>query len=489
MLKIMNKFVRFFMIVALACIVFACKSDDEQPEVYLEVAEADINLSFAGEADSKTITVSANREIEGTASESWVKISPEKKTADNSVAITITIAENTIVKKRTATITLSTVQEGKNDAAPVKVDIALSQSPLGLVTAALLDVSFNATGAVDNSPLANTIYNVLPFMASLSALDAQHQAWWDIQEYPEYKVNTAYDRYTAYFHGGQNENATSHATGARGDRGSCCLRVDYADFNNVPANYLNGSPGYLPLNKLGEALYASTGYSLECIFRPNPWGNNKYIFSSIQSSGHGFKVEGAGEAMTFSWFSETCLGVGNTDKPGYSLNGISNRKQDMAIHYLLSPEERNATDKFYHFIGTWENPSETNDNRPVMMLYLNGKIVRDSNGDGKGDWEGTSKSTGTILKLEGPRGNVLRAGTPGTNALSQWYAIGGNSRCTDHPGRAGVHWNKTTNAGTTDSGENWAEHLFSGEIVVCRIYDKALTATEANVLYNYEKTE
>ncbi|KAA6321178.1 hypothetical protein EZS27_029141 [termite gut metagenome] len=494
----MKNLCRFFMIAALACVAFSCGKDEDEPVkpspvAYLEVADADANLIFTGEAASKTITVNANREVEGTASESWVTVTSGQKTENNSVVITIAVTESKVAKKRTAVITLSTVKEDDNDTGKLETaNITLSQSPSGLITAALLDISFNASGAVDISSLANPVYNVLPFMASLSSLNGSYQPWWSVQEYPDYKMNTAYGRYTAYFHGGQNENAENHEAGKRGDRGSCCLRVDYADFSKVPADYLehlNSNSDFIPLNKLGEAFYTSDGYSLECLFRPEPWGHRKYIFSSTQSSGHGFEVDGEGDGMTFSWYSESCLGAGNTNKAGYSLDGASNQKQDMAVQYLLSKEEREATDKYYHFIGTWENPSAANGNKPVMMLYLNGMVVRDSDGDGKGDWAGTSTSTGTILKLEGPVGNVLRAGTPGTDALSQWYAIGGNARRTDHPGKTNIHWNRTDNTGATDSGENWSERNFFGEIVLCRIYDKALAANEAKVLYDYEKPE
>jgi hypothetical protein len=500
----MSKFVRFFMFVALVSVAFSCSKDDEDEPVkpiasaFLEVAAADANLIFTGEAASKTITVSTNREVTGTASESWVTVTSAKKTEDNLVAVTIAVTESKAEKKRTATIALSTVKAGDNDTGKQEaVDITLSQSPVGLTIAALLDISFNAAGAVDISPLANPVYNVAPDKGQTSP-------WATVQEYPEYKFNPIYGRITAYFHGGQNENEANHAlvlagdNTKRGDRGSCCLRVDYADFSGVKADYLS-SGGFepaattnveskiIPMNNLGKALFSSPGYSLECIFRPDPWGNRKYVFSSTQSSGHGFEVDGT----DFSWYSESCLPYAGAGGAGLTLlGGVKNesatQKQDMAVKYHLSDEEYEATDRYYHFIGTWENPSAANGNKPVMMLYLNGMVVRDSDGDGKGDWEGTSKGTGTILKLEGPVGNVLRAGTPGTDALAQWYAIGGNARRADHPAM-NIHWNRTDNNGTTNSTEDWAERIFFGEIVVCRIYDKALDANEAKVLYDYEK--
>ena len=511
----MNRVSNFLMVVALACVTFACGDNEEEklPPLSLAYIElttgSDATQMLPGDAGTKSFTVDASRKFEAEADVPWITVS----VSDNTVTLTVTrneLVPGTKPNKRSGVVTLQALPEREGDnVANVKLTVDVQQALYGLVTANLLDVVFNATGATDISPLANPVLNVLPFRASLSALDASYQTWWSVQEKPDYRNNASYGRTTAYFHGGQNENADNHAlvlagdNTKRGDRGSCCLRVDYADFSNVKADYLSSggfepnattdvSSKIIPMNALGKALFSSPGYSMECIFRPEPWGNRKYVFSSTQSSGHGFEVDG----QDFSWYSESCLpytGPGaDGSKSGVTLvGGVKNesgtQKSDLAVKYHLSDEEYAATDRYYHFIGTFENP--VNGSQPVMKLYLNGMPVMDSDGDGKGDWAGTSTGTGTPVEVKGPAGNVLRVGTPGTDALSQWYAIGGNARRADHPSMPNVHWNRTDNNGTTDAGDDWAERVFFGEIVLARIYDKALSAEEAKVLYEYEKPE
>ena len=506
------------MFVALVSTAFSCGEDEQplpalaSPYVELESAADAVQL-LPGDAGTKTFTVDANRKFEATSDADWCTVSVN----DTAGSVTLTFTRNAYVpapgtkpNKRSGVVTVQALPERDGDnVANAKVDVNVEQAVYGLPEANLLDVVFNAAGATDNSPMKNPVLRVLPFMASLSASDPGYQTWWSVQETPDYVMNAAYGRTTARFHGGQNENPENHAmvvagdNSKRGDHGSCALLVDYADFSCVKADYLSSggfepnattdvSSKIIPLNNLGKALFSSAGYSLECIFRPDPWGHRKYVFSSTQSSGHGFEVDG----QDFSWYSESCLPYKGTGADGsgsgLTLTGgikdeAGTQKQDMAVQYHLSDEEWAATDRFYHFIGTFENP--VNGSAPVMRLYLNGKIVRDSDGDGKGDLEGTINGTGTVVEKTGTAGNVLRVGTPGTDALSQYYVIGGNARRADHPAYPNVHWNRTDNNGTTDAGDDWCERIFFGEIVLARIYDKALTADEALILYDYERPE
>jgi hypothetical protein len=480
------------MIAALICVAFACKDDEEKPtplvKAYVEVAAADATQLLPGDAGTKTFTVESNRELEVSSDVAWCTVSVSGKT------VTLTYQENSYVQgtkpaKRVGTVTVKAKAVNADDnVVDAKANVNVDQALFGLPEAKLLDVVFNATGATDISPLANKILNVKPFNKDFASTWSSYQEWCSVQEYPDYRQNPTYGRYTAFFHGGQDENAADHVLALAGDNtkrgrmGSCCLRVDYADYSKAPANFSYQSTDVLPLNELGKGIYNEQGYSMECLFRPAPWENRRYVFSSTQTSGNGFEVDNNAGGLAFSFYVETCL---KNQADGSGIKEPSAANADVSVKYQLSAEELAATDRFYHFVGTW-----TAGTNAKMRLYLNGKAVRGATADGPGDWEHTNAGTGEIVETTVQANHVMRRGTPGAengDALAQYYAIGGNARTGNHP-ELNKGW-QPIDRYAGQEGMDWAERLFIGEIVLCRIYDKPLEATDVQFLYDYERPE
>ena len=109
-----------------------------------------------------------------------------------------------------------------------------------------------------------------------------------------------------------------------------------------------------------------------------------------------------------------------------------------------------------------------------MRLYLNGELVNELTEPGIASVYRVSNASGT------PAGNPMDA-TWADHNLCQWICIGGVNRRSDAAYANAPHIN--------NNDEHGAMRLFTGEIVLARIYDKALTATDVQFLYDYEKPE
>jgi hypothetical protein len=118
---------------------------------------------------------------------------------------------------------------------------------------------------------------------------------------------------------------------------------------------------------------------------------------------------------------------------------------------------------YYHAIGVFDTEHGKN------ILYMDGENVAEASFTPGWHMQLPTYVNGTWVSYNK------------NDALAQWLAIGGDSRKSDHPTTPGKHVN--------DGWDNNAERVFTGEIVVVRLYGKALTAAEAKVLYNYEKPE
>jgi hypothetical protein len=452
----MNKLVRFFMLGALVCSAVCCGKDKEvEPVVplipaFVSIDAADASLLLLGDADSKEITVSANREVAVTvddAAKAWLTATITATDAATSTAkLTLAVTKNVdAYKGRSATISLAAIATaGREDedltvsGVSAKTSLELKQSIFGLPEADLLNVVFT-TGTVgvcaarDISPLANVITDGLP--------NANANACFAEKVYPTVSPNALYGRNSAHFSGGPCSN---------GQRGACLYRVDMANYGVANlSNYYNPSNlsgnSEIPLTDLGKGLLQGS-YSVEVIFKPddpaNGYGEGK-ILGWYNS--HGGMVGIKRDAANL-WNAEFSNDMAPVENPHGTSNGITTVKSgENSIDY----------DHYYHLIGVYDRVQQKH------ILYLDGKEV------------GSEVSPGYVVRL---------ADITSSNALAQWLGIGGDARRADPiVNGAALHLN-------TDY-ENWGTFVYTGEIVVARFYGRTLTATEVTTLYEYEKPE
>jgi hypothetical protein len=118
---------KYFYLVALICIVFACKDNEKEeilPDPSMTMAEEDKSLTFANEAGEKTITLNVNREVEAVSSEIWCTPTVTSS-ADKSISLRITVTKNEATK-RTAIVTLTT-KPAETDDKTTSVAISVEQ--------------------------------------------------------------------------------------------------------------------------------------------------------------------------------------------------------------------------------------------------------------------------------------------------------------------------------------------------------------------------
>jgi hypothetical protein len=458
----MNKLLKFSMIAALICIMFSCKEDDAKEEVvipaYVEVALADQIQSFFGDADTKKVTLKANREVELIVpSVDWLvaKIDTADLTT-GTATISITVTKNTEAFKGRSTtiaIALKPLKEGDNvSGSTAKATIEVKQSLFGLPIADLLDLSFTAAGVTDISPLNNPVQDVLPNSTPITgAIGGDFPEGWP-KVFPTMIQNTLYGGYVAHFSGPQD-----------GERGSCAYRVDIADYSKVTPAYQSAP---IPLNEIGKAL--TKEFSIECLFKRellkytadevkytgsrvvDSEKNNRrcYLFSATQSFGVGLQIESPSDANPFEE-AKLRLYTETTDTPDIPQGGAGGKIVRATYETIIQFET------YYHAIGTYK----FEDNQGTLVLYVDGEEVARERTD-----------VGYNIKM---------AAYNHTDALAQWFCIGGDSRRADL---------SITNH-VSDNFENWAERVFSGEIAVARIYGHALTQEDVSALYNFHKPE
>jgi hypothetical protein len=437
------------MFVALAGLTATCGKDDKEeektplPTAFLELNTAtDANLIFNGEAGEVTVSLNVNREVEATASADWV--TPTVTAGAGSTAtLKITVAQSNAAKRRTATVTLATKLAEEGDKAATPLTIALEQGVYGLPEADLLNLVFDITGgpggARDISPLENT---VLDMTTSMNADGTENCP----KVYPTVALNSTYGRNAATF--------TGPNTSCHGNRGSCAYRVNLVDYSQWATHYFPlDPPSYdgvmagntqIPFTAFGEGLNGS--FSAEVIFRLAPERPN-------------------GAATLFSWSQSfgASLGISNDqDQLGWYLDTGPTAICDACSDPLNLP---------------YKAPGETGEFTPLTRgVYYHAVVTYDRPGGKMAIFLDGAKSNERSLQP----GYVLRNAQPyKSDALAQYVAIGGDAFRTDPPVSPPAHIN--------DSWNNWAEYIFSGEIVLLRMYGKVLTDAEVKTLYDYEK--
>jgi hypothetical protein len=493
-----NNFFRFSVIILSLTAFFACGDKDEDNKeplkpAYVEVNSADLALLFTGEAGEKTIAVLANREVEASLSVNWATATITVN-EDKSISLKVAVQKSDATKKRTGTITLTTKLADATDKAAAPTEIKIEQAVFGLPEANLLDVVFNPTGAVDNSPLHNTIYDVLP-RVNPSEIggniggDAE-RLWKFTKEYPDYSMNKEYGRYTARFLGGQDGDDAPYGREGGNNRGSCALRVDYANYLNLPTNWKcyegftqasgNNAGSELPLNDFGNALYNPRGFSIEVLFRADLVANidhrNRHIFSAEYLVGTGLNIENIEgvPGIVFLFSADATRYGGGANRVGLTLRC----KIEQELPY-------------YHVVAVWD--AVTSQTR----MYINGKPMKTTGGNGGAEIVGSLTDVGSVAYAQASPNSVLVTGgdSRASSLLSKCFIIGGRPFRADHPlteKKIYTYGYDNPAAGTTPAREShWgAERLLEdGEIVLLRMYDKALDANEAKVLYDYEKPE
>jgi hypothetical protein len=447
-----SNLLKSLMFISLVCFMWACGDDDEKKEplkpAYLELSTAtDANLIFTGDAGEQTVALSANREVAATASESWVTPTVTVN-ADQSVSLKVAVSQSTATKRRTATIALTTKLAEEGDQAASPVTINLEQGVYGLPEADLLNLVFSQTGgpgaARDISPLENTVLDMTTKMNDDGVTEACPKV------YPTISMNTRYGRYSAHFAG-------ANCAPIRNDRGSCAYRVDFVDYSKVQQHYFPlDPPSYdgnmpnntqIPFTALGEGLNKS--FSIEVIFSlaPERLNGSSTILSWSQSFGASLGSSGTDDPL--SWYLDTGP-MAICDACSDPISLLYKKPGESEDHTGL---ERGV---YYHAVATYDRDAGK------MAIYVDGQ-----------------KGGERLLQP----GYVLRNAQPyKSDALAQWIAIGGDARRAD-PFVNGQYIHMI------DGWENWVEWIFTGEIVVTRIYGKVLSDAEIKTLYDYEKPE
>lgn len=151
----MKKYLRFSIIIALVCAVFACKDNEKMPlpDPILSVAETDKSLTFSSEAGNKTISISANREVRVISSKKWCTPTVTLNT-DKSAAISVVVDKNEVSAKRRATVIITTKSAEQGDKLTF-LEIPVEQAyPDPFVTVAEADKKVTLTSAADDKTIA-----------------------------------------------------------------------------------------------------------------------------------------------------------------------------------------------------------------------------------------------------------------------------------------------------------------------------------------------
>jgi hypothetical protein len=447
----MNKlvsFFRFFMLGALICSAVCCGKDDEvEPPVplvtaFVEIGADDASLLFTGDADSREITVKANREVAVTvdaAATAWLTATITATDAGTSTAkLTLAVKQNVdAYKGRSATVSLAAIATPGREAedltvsgASAKTSLGLRQSIFGLPTADLLDVVFTVgatpgtCAARDISPAANVITNG----------QTNGDSDCNVAIPPTVSNNALYGRPTAHFAGGSTCN---------GSRSSSYYRVDLVNYgiSDLTTAYYFGNGNVnnvqIPYTALGQVIM-NDAYSVEIIFKPEAFGGNMMGWTQSCGGSVGSKNDGIETNLSFYQdMAATPLGTSDTRN-------------------VISDEGAASLDRYSHLIGVYDKANN------AVILYLDGAEAK------------RLSSAGLVVRHNEPFRDQ--------NALAQWVGIGGNCRRAD-PIVNGQSLHIST------SYENWATSMFKGEIVLARFYGRALSATEVKTLYEYEKPE
>jgi hypothetical protein len=251
--------------------------------------------------------------------------------------------------------------------------------------------------------------------------------------------------------------------------------VNFADYSSASATNNPRLPGgpILPLNAIGKAL--TKEFTLECLYKRDlltytaeevkylsatnatvagteKLNNRSYPFSATQSFGVGLQVSGGPKDANGKGSGRLAFYT-EIDENGKTPQGGAGGSICQAVDETQFVEYG----KYYHAIATYKYDEAIK--QGTLILYVNGVRVAD-----------TKTQVNWNIKMAAPNH---------TDALAQWFAIGGDSRKSDIV--KGNHFN--------DNYENWSERVWTGEIVVARIYGHALTQDEVTAVTNYMKPE
>jgi hypothetical protein len=438
----MKNLFRFFMIVALVCVAFSCGKDDEAqqplPLAYLELSsQADATQYLQGDAGTKTFTVSTSRKFEAQSDANWCTVTSDVEAK----TVTITVTRNEYVTgskpaKRTGIVSVKALPEREDDdLSKVKtLEVNVEQSVYGLPVADMLDVVFNAIGAMDNSALKSDI--LTPNIA------------------PATRLNPVYNRYSAVFEG-------NRIGGHAGDHFfQIPLYTTTVSWADLTANGVDRTKLPDPtLTALGNA-FDHKDFSVEAIMSNkfiNPdtgaplYGEQEYV-SIQQSAGWGLGFEGGNEADggTFVFYHNWCDAL--LDLPKNRPTAQTDGNLRFGIRPTVTegqPLVGAQPDVFYHVVVT------TDFGAHKITAYVDGEKMAERIFN-------ALTTTVTLPCLE--------------NKFANWIGLGADP---NNP--------PTRDAGVVDLPKQRSQYSSNGELILTRIYGKALTAAEVELLYQYEK--
>jgi hypothetical protein len=312
----------------------------------------------------------------------------------------------------------------------IKLEVNIEQAIYGFPEADLLDLVFNATGAVDNSPLNNVINtpNSAPTLASNSVYKrnvavfsgnrANGHVGTQFYQIPLYTTTVSWDQLTTF---GVDRSALPNPT----------------------------------LTPLGEA-FDHKNFTVEAIvsntFRSASGAvyDEQEFISVQQSAGWGLGFEG-GNALdggTFVFYYNWCdklLEYNNATK--------SNENYKFGIKPAVEgkPFVGAKPNVYYHVVVATDFAAHK------ITAYVDGKLIG----------ERTFNAATTTVTLP-----------CGANKFANWIALGGDPN--NPPTRA---------TGVTELPKQLTQYSVNGRMLLARLYNKALTAAEVEVLYDYEKPE
>jgi hypothetical protein len=432
----MSKVVRFFMFVTLACVTFSCGKDEEPlPPLSLAYIElesaADATQLLPGDAGSKTFSVAASRKFAANADVDWCSAAVDVEAQ----TITLTVTRNAYVtgtkpSKRNGVVTITALPEREgDDVSNIKLDVNVEQALYGLPEADMLNLVFNATGALDTSPLSNIINTP--------------------QEVPTTKMNTVYNRFSAVFSGNR---ASGHAGTMfyQIPLYTTTLTWDQLTVFGVDRNALPNPT----LTALGQA-FDHKNFTVEGIISntfKNAAGEDLYgeqEFISIQQSagwGLGFEGGNAENGGTFVFYYNWCDKLLEYDA---ATKSDGNYKFGIEPAVEGQPVVGARPNVFYHVVVTTDFTAHK------IIAYVDGKLIG----------ERAFNETTTTVTLP-----------CGANKFANWIGLGADP---NNP--------PTRGEGVTELPKATSQYSANGELVVARMYNKALTATEVELLYQYEK--
>ncbi|GHT46792.1 hypothetical protein AGMMS49965_24570 [Bacteroidia bacterium] len=477
----------------------------------LTVAASDQVQDLSGDATSISITVEANRKIKVTvpAEASWLTatvgeledVDPTTGLGKATVAITVT-DNTTAAKGRTASIQLELEPSRDGDivsGAAAKATIQVRQSLKGLVVPDLFDLKLSADGtAVDGTgnltveigPWApkvslNSLYN--RFYATIDQVESDNYAdpsgsgpgfggpsgdglvmaqrfGWDVNPgnsfyelyNREYYANDADKvKYWSYDQDGWRVQRTE------GNRRMCYYKMQWGGTNT--SNPLNQAATVGQNDKIVQAY--ESAFSYELVFRVGEYGFNGNIFGNRNPSHCGFGIiaEGAsgssdperGEISTggrIAFVYNTVWGGGAPTTVDSNQPNASGSEEGVVVE----------PDTWYHVVVTYNRNAAIG--QKAIVMYVDGKEITWVNNYDDLKNHGLQFPRDYYVGVNGEHNHEGVGRTPNT----EYLVVGGGSHMSGRP------------TGGPRQGT---------QIMIARVYGKALTPAEVTASYNAIKPE